>query len=387
MYQHIVHHLRPPCLKQTPPRARGVAWIYNMGDLAGRHTSEAEHVFRQAYDPSPDFKSVALTPPSSEWSGDSEWGAWYSRRNHACRTFIGASVCGIESDMWAMARALIRPWHTVLEHGARYGTTSCVLSEATNNSGRVVSVEPDTQVHASLYANRQSHLCNFGIFRGTVGRMPQMFVAPAQGRNVSYEQRTRDAAGASASNASGAAIAHLGFEALERLTRLRFNALVIDCEGCLEDVLTSHLLDRTDPPLELILLEMDVLRKVNYAGWHHRLTAHGFTRIWRLEDSLFGTRAPQHAAYHRGSAGGAPPPTCHEYALRQRHWPRCRHEVKRDRDALVCGSRLTCLNPQLSNGTRDRFWVKYHRKKVLLAGMNSTLRAAKWAPTRRPQAA
>ena len=41
-----------------------------------------------------------------------------------CATFTGASMCTFECDVWVMVRALVRPVHTVIAFGARYGTTT-----------------------------------------------------------------------------------------------------------------------------------------------------------------------------------------------------------------------------------------------------------------------
>ena len=46
-------------------------------------------------------------------------------RFKACTSFVHAKPCGLEHDEWAMVSALVRPHDTVLELGARYGTTSC----------------------------------------------------------------------------------------------------------------------------------------------------------------------------------------------------------------------------------------------------------------------
>ena len=42
--------------------------------------------------------------------------------------------------------ALVPPDAVVLEVGARYGTTACMLALKTNNSGNVVSVDPDPHI-------------------------------------------------------------------------------------------------------------------------------------------------------------------------------------------------------------------------------------------------
>ena len=76
-------------------------------------------------------------------------------------SFEGTTWCGMEWDVWVVARALLSPHHRVLELGARYGTTSCVLANLTGNRGRVVSAEPDPRVHNLLLHNRKVNSCSF----------------------------------------------------------------------------------------------------------------------------------------------------------------------------------------------------------------------------------
>ena len=90
-------------------------------------------------------ETFVIEPPHSEvevQGSTYSWAQWFPIRLSACKTFVGANPCGIEGDMWTMVHALLSPANTVLELGARYGTTSCAIAVATNNSGRVVSVEP-----------------------------------------------------------------------------------------------------------------------------------------------------------------------------------------------------------------------------------------------------
>ena len=77
-----------------------------------------------------------------------------------CRSFRGPAAygrtgtwCFIEWNEWLMVSTLVTPAHTIMELGARYGTTSCMLAAATNNSGRVVSVDIDARIHPALLAN------------------------------------------------------------------------------------------------------------------------------------------------------------------------------------------------------------------------------------------
>ena len=85
-----------------------------------------------------------------------------------CRTFAGATECGIEWVQWLMADALVRPGDTVLELGRAVRDDLVRYAAATNNSGRVISVEPDAAVHAALLANRAAHRCRFHAVLGVV---------------------------------------------------------------------------------------------------------------------------------------------------------------------------------------------------------------------------
>ena len=46
-------------------------------------------------------------------------------------------------------RKLIQPTDSVLEVGSRYGTTTCEVAVRQNNSGKLISVEPDHRVWAA----------------------------------------------------------------------------------------------------------------------------------------------------------------------------------------------------------------------------------------------
>merc|ERR1719274_169466 len=58
---------------------------------------------------------------------------------------------------------------TVLEVGARYGTSTCALSRVLHNSEKQVCVEADEDVWASLEGNLKRNDCKAHIFKGAVG--------------------------------------------------------------------------------------------------------------------------------------------------------------------------------------------------------------------------
>ena len=85
--------------------------------------------------PSPTFDVQPSTLPSTEGLNFSKTRArlGLSSNNYkACNSYRGASRCAMEWDMWMMVNAFITPLDTVIEFGARYGTTSCVIAAATN---------------------------------------------------------------------------------------------------------------------------------------------------------------------------------------------------------------------------------------------------------------
>ena len=93
------------------------------------------------------------------------------------------------------------------------------LAEATGNSGNVISVEPDTKVHADLRRNRDAHSCNVHILRGTVSTRRL-----AQGHGAGYEHRTR-VAGPREQNE---ALDNFAVHEIERLVGLSIHAVLTD---------------------------------------------------------------------------------------------------------------------------------------------------------------
>ena len=218
--------------------------------------------------------------------------------NHLpCRTYVGASKCAMEWDMWLMVLALVKPEMAVLEFGARYGTTSCFIAAATDNSGRVVVVEPDPHAHDHLLRNRESHMCNVHVVRGTVGehqmqhsgtgRLSKTYafsteLAPSSSKP--QQQQQQQAAGGSSRT-----IPNVRYRELERQLGFRFDAAVLDCEGCFQ-----HVLFEGRPPLidqlRLVILEQDrsamVGKVVNYRSYFRRMAALNFSRVWWAGDTM-----------------------------------------------------------------------------------------------------
>ena len=275
-----------------------------------------------AFHPAPAFSGPIGAPPEVEGAG--------FRIKRACRTFDGAFFCGMEWDEWNLVRALVRPNNVVLELGGRFGTTSCVLSQATGNRGNVVAVEPDPKAHRQLLRNRDRHNCSFHVFGGTVGDAP-IAISPRFGH---YATQTKLA------TAGERVLPHVSAAALEQRIGKQFDTLLIDCEGCIESFFARaesgdrdlHGNRRLLSQLKLILIEEDAPVQVDYRRWHARLRRHGFERVWRTRDTFdpkaAWSRNISHSAWRRGGLGEGDDrlPSCFEYATSahlSRRWLDC----------------------------------------------------------------
>mmetsp|Transcript_16003 Transcript_16003/g.34756 ORF Transcript_16003/g.34756 Transcript_16003/m.34756 type:complete len:583 (-) Transcript_16003:546-2294(-) len=233
-----------------------------------------------------------------------------------CPTFrarLGMS-CGIEWDEWVLVNALVTPANTVLEIGARFGTTSCVLSKATGNSGGVVSVELDDRVWDDLLHNRETHRCNFHVVQGTVSSAPM-----AVGYQGGY-----DTTSTFSPKPGVRQMPHFTFRDVEARIGRRFDTLLIDCEGCIASVLGEE--EEADDILSgisLILIEHDKPDKVagGYAKWFALFRRHGFQPVWLIQDTYdqlaTWSRLVRHSAWQKGGLLGKP--SCEEFAKRMRY--------------------------------------------------------------------
>ena len=266
------------------------------------------------FHPAPSFMPGAATsPPESE-------GLQY-RAKEPCPTFQGShSRCGMEWDIWLMVDALLPSNATVMEFGARYGTTSCKLARATANSGHVVSVEPDWRVLPDLLTNLQRHQCNVAVVNGTVTKSAHRFTRERTGTS-GYAMRTRATLPGDANRQGagagllGVTLANMDFKALETRIGSFFDTLIIDCEGCIGDI-DERLLWQA----RLIILEEDMPNTVKrnnvrgYAGWHREFRQRGFSKVWLSRDTYTAkVNAQLYSAWLRADAGPARD-ACAEFA-------------------------------------------------------------------------
>lgn len=253
----------------------------------------------------------------------------------------GGMQCGIEWDEWAIVGALVTPKHSVLELGMRFGTTSCALSRATKNSGRVVAVDPETYAVKVALGNRARHNCNFAVFGGSVSSQPQLIRQPD-----GYATRTHGAGDSERNHA----VPHVAFRDLERLLGWRFDTLLIDCEGCIGSLLTQRDEEDILSGIRLIILEHDSPQTIDggYGKYFDLFRRRGFQQIWMSQDT-YAPRHPwsrmlKHSAWRRvRDNDGTPLWTASELAIGRRAcW-------KFARRMNYTSDKLLCLDPALDD--------------------------------------
>lgn len=112
--------------------------------------------------------------------------------------------------------------------GGRFGTTSCAIASHQRNSGNLVVVEPDRDVWFILAHNQQLHRCSFWTFRGAVSHTPVVV--------SSAEYATRAISDPSSTPTNRASIAVMDYFTLQKAVNMSFTAILIDCEGCIEQL-------------------------------------------------------------------------------------------------------------------------------------------------------
>eukprot|EP01040_Poterioochromonas_malhamensis_P007403 gene7403-7986_t len=222
-------------------------------------------------------------------------------------TFLGAH-CPTEAIEHDLVRKYIKKEDIVLEFGGRFGTTSCEIARTQGNSGKLVSVEPDSSVWYLLAYNRQFHQCNFWIYRGVVSSRPS---SQMKLQSASYDTRTIPAQISRNSNESSNLLPSVTIKQLEDKLKLRFNVLLIDCEGCINHLFNQpntlpdknatlfkeqvELLHNDLIYVKTIILEADMSHQsstcvdycVDYKRWLYYLRLVGFRVITNIQDPEF----------------------------------------------------------------------------------------------------
>lgn len=199
--------------------------------------------------------------------------------------------CKIERPEQELVRRHFLGNETVLELGGRYGSTTCEIAAKLGNSGRQVVVEPDSTVWAALESNLAAHRCNANVHKGIVGKAADE-VDPARGTS-GYGKRGPQFVANRRGNEPK--VEAMSWQGVEERFGLKFDTLLIDCEGCGPAFVDQNpgLLDQ----VHTILMEGDMgeykgekapdcgSQCVNYDHFIAQLESEGFTLVDTLKET------------------------------------------------------------------------------------------------------
>jgi FkbM family methyltransferase len=157
----------------------------------------------------------------------------------------------------------IKPQDKVLELGARYGSVSCVIDKILIDGSNLVSVEPDETVWRCLARNRDINDCKFRIVEGLISK--KLF------------SLQRNGYGTTTYSDVNSKIPHFEIDQIEEKFNMKFNVLVADCEGCLNQFIKENL--KFVSELSTVMFEKDYDNKCDYGEIHKILEDFGFTRV------------------------------------------------------------------------------------------------------------
>ena len=131
----------------------------------------------------------------------------------------------------------------VLEIGARYGSVSCIISQKTQKS---VCVEPDERVWEILEHNKKINNCNFNIVKGFISKKKLSL----------FNKDTFQGYGTTSKLDDNSNIPNYTLDEIkERYNIQKFNVLILDCEGFMEQFIDENIEILDD--LRMIMFEAD----------------------------------------------------------------------------------------------------------------------------------
>lgn len=181
----------------------------------------------------------------------------------------------IEREEQEQASTYITKDSVVLELGARYGTVSCTINKMLDNPNNLVVVEPDSRVWTALETNMKLNSCDFHIVKGFISKQVLNLTQPDNDPYGTTAVAVAAVAAVAADNSSS--IPSYSLEYIQTKYNLKFNTLVADCEGFLEQFLDEN--PELYNQLHLVMFEKDYPIKCNYDRIMYNLQKNGFQQI------------------------------------------------------------------------------------------------------------
>ena len=155
----------------------------------------------------------------------------------------------------------------VLVLGGRYGLLSCIINAKLNNKNNQVVVEPDYRIWNVLEENKKRNNCEFNIVKGFISykKLDLTNLYDDDGYGSTYIEN------------NNSQIPSFTLNEINEKYNLKFNVIVSDCEGFLENFLNEY--PDICNNLRLIIYEVDYITKYKYNLLYNILFNKNFLKI------------------------------------------------------------------------------------------------------------
>lgn len=170
----------------------------------------------------------------------------------------------IEKDEQDMVKKWIEKGDTVLEIGCSYGTVSCLLSKLCK---KLVSLDPDKDSIEICKENMKRQNTQFECVWGTLSKKSLHFV----------KQNPTDYGYTNSYSSSN--IPYFSIKELENKYAVKFNTLVVDCEGCMEQIFRDFDMSQ----FKKVIYERDNEERCNYRFIDYILKYNGLRKVDDLD--------------------------------------------------------------------------------------------------------
>jgi len=159
-----------------------------------------------------------------------------------------------------LVNEFIEPNDMVLELGARYGTVSCLVNSLLIEEKNQVVVEPDNRVWDALEKNKKRNNCNFGIVKGFISNKK---LSLERTEHICQGNKDLKGYGSTFINDEKSQIKNYTFNEIQNKYNIKFDTLVVDCEGFFEEFLNQNKPIFIEQ-IQKIIIEEDYKEKCNY---------------------------------------------------------------------------------------------------------------------------
>lgn len=169
----------------------------------------------------------------------------------------------VEKNEQDMSKRWISNEDNVLEIGCNYGTVSCVLAKLCN---KLVAIDPDKEAIKTCKKNMDRQGVNFECVWGTVSIKPLKLLKTSENE---YGYTILD------NDNSKEKIPNFSIKNLEYKFNIKFNTLVVDCEGCMEQIFRDFDMSQ----FKKVIYERDNEERCNYKFIENILKNNGLKKV------------------------------------------------------------------------------------------------------------